>query len=99
MAERSDSSVMKPFAYDLDEKEIKKLSSTQVPAKKNVKVAENKNAMVMGLRFRSNPDYIPFVIDADKEVSYTHRLLKKDASMERINKKVDPNKANSLDAR
>ncbi len=81
------------------EKEIKKLSRTQVPAKKNVKVAENKNAILMGLRFRSNPGYIPIVIDADKEVSYTHRLPKKDASMERINKKVDPNKANSLDAR
>ncbi len=38
-------------------------------------------ATVTGLRYWSNPSYTRIVIDADSEAGYTHRLLKKDASL------------------
>jgi N-acetylmuramoyl-L-alanine amidase len=38
-------------------------------------------ATVTGLRYWSNPSYTRIVIDADSDTTYTHRLLKKDASL------------------
>jgi N-acetylmuramoyl-L-alanine amidase len=40
-------------------------------------------ANVEGLRFWSNPSYTRIVIDADQETSFSHRLLKKDPSIEK----------------
>ena len=42
--------------------------------------ADSDTTVVTELRFWSNPSYTRVVIDADKETSYTHRLLKKDPS-------------------
>jgi N-acetylmuramoyl-L-alanine amidase len=63
--------------------EIKKLTSPPVPVKKDVKGSINKEAEILGLRYWSNPSYTRIVVDADNEVSYTHRLLKKDASIKK----------------
>ena len=38
---------------------------------------------VTGLRYWSNPNYTRVVIDADSETAYTHRLLKKDPSLQK----------------
>jgi N-acetylmuramoyl-L-alanine amidase len=38
---------------------------------------------VEGLRFWSNPSYTRIVIDADRETSFSHRLLKKDPSIKK----------------
>ena len=62
-------------------KKIKNLSSAQTPLKKNIKTSESKNIIVNGVRFWSNPSYTRVVIDADSETQYTHRLLKKDTSI------------------
>jgi N-acetylmuramoyl-L-alanine amidase len=62
-------------------KKIKTLSSAQTPLKKNIKTSESKNIIVNGVRFWSNPSYTRVVIDADSETQYTHRLLKKDTSI------------------
>ena len=66
---------------DSIEKEIKKLSSTQDPDTKKYSQAEAGNAQIVGLRYWSNPNYTRVVIDADNEVSYAHRLLEKDTSI------------------
>jgi len=42
---------------------------------------ESHLAEVTNLRFWSNPSYTRVVIDVDKEVPYTHRLLKKDPAI------------------
>jgi len=61
--------------------EIKNLSPAQTSLKKNIKTSESKNIIVNGVRFWSNPSYTRVVIDADSETPYTHRLLKKDTSI------------------
>lgn len=61
--------------------EIERGSLAQVPAVKNGKISENRNAVVEGLRFWSNPSYTRIVIDADSETTYSHRLLKRDPSI------------------
>ena len=38
---------------------------------------------VTGLRYWSNPNYTRVVIDADSETTFTHRLLKKDSSLQK----------------
>ena len=68
---------------DSIEAEIEKLTSTPLPVKKDLKGSINKDAKVLGLRYWSNPSYTRVVIDADNEVSYTHRLLKKDVSIKK----------------
>jgi N-acetylmuramoyl-L-alanine amidase len=68
---------------DSIEAEIEKLNSTPLPVKKDLKGSMNENAKVLGLRYWSNPSYTRVVVDADDEVSYTHRLLKKDASIKK----------------
>ncbi|MBU4462421.1 MAG: N-acetylmuramoyl-L-alanine amidase [Proteobacteria bacterium] len=42
-----------------------------------------KLSTVTGLRFWSNPNYTRIVIDADRETSYAHRLLRKDPSIKK----------------
>lgn len=42
-----------------------------------------KLSTVTGLRFWSNPNYTRIVIDADRETSYVHRLLRKDPSIKK----------------
>ena len=68
---------------DSIEAEIEKLTSTPLPVKTDLKGSLDKEAKVLGLRYWSNPSYTRVVIDADNEVSYTHRLLKKDASIKK----------------
>ena len=68
---------------DSIEAEIEKLTSTPLPVKKDLKASINKEAKVLGLRYWSNPSYTRVVVDADNEVSYSHRLLKKDASIKK----------------
>jgi len=45
---------------------------------RDAKSFANKTTMVTGLRYWSNPSYTRVVIDANRETSYTYRLLKKD---------------------
>ncbi len=64
-----------------------KIASTKT-AKKQIKTAKkqkknNKTCTVTGLRFWSNPNYTRIVIDADRETSYVHRLLRKDPSIKK----------------
>ena len=58
-------------------KAIKKLPRPETPAK------TGKLSTVTGLRFWSNPNYTRIVIDADRETSYVHRLLRKDPSIKK----------------
>ncbi len=46
-------------------------------------LSTGKFSTVTDLRFWSNLNYTRIVIDADKETSYTHRLLKKDRSIKK----------------
>ncbi len=64
-------------------KEIEKAYATHPPVKEDVHTAQKENATVKGLRFWSNPSYTRVVIDADQETTYTHRLLKKDVSIQK----------------
>ena len=68
---------------DSIEAEIEKLSSTPLAVKKDLKGSLDEEAKVLGLRYWSNPSYTRVVVDADNEVSYTHRLLKKDVSIKK----------------
>ncbi len=58
-------------------KAIKKLPRPEIPAK------TGELSTVTGLRFWSNPNYTRIVIDADREASYVHRLLRKDPSIKK----------------
>ncbi|MFC1856655.1 N-acetylmuramoyl-L-alanine amidase [Thermodesulfobacteriota bacterium] len=49
--------------------------------KRNDVYAAKSRTTVTGLRFWSNPSYTRVVIDADKETSYMHRMLKEDPSI------------------
>ncbi|MFH2218882.1 MAG: N-acetylmuramoyl-L-alanine amidase [Pseudomonadota bacterium] len=64
-------------------REIEKLSSAQAQADKTASRVQGGGASVQGLRFWSNPSYTRVVIDVDNETTYTHRLLKKDPSIEK----------------
>jgi N-acetylmuramoyl-L-alanine amidase len=68
---------------DSIEAEIEKLASMPPPAKNDLKGATNEDARIFGLRYWSNPSYTRVVIDIDNEVPYTHRLLKKDVSIQK----------------
>ena len=63
--------------------EIERLTSTPLTDEKDLKGSINMEAKILGLRYWSNPSYTRVVVDADNEVSYTHRLLKKDASIKK----------------
>jgi N-acetylmuramoyl-L-alanine amidase len=62
------------------ESEIEKFASAPVPTSKNIKESEARNATVLGLRYWSNPSYTRIVVDADNDVVFAHKLLKKDTS-------------------
>ncbi len=59
----------------------KKSNPDPSPVEENVKLSSKKNSTFTGLRFWSNPNYTRIVIDTDKETTFTHRLLKKDPSI------------------
>jgi N-acetylmuramoyl-L-alanine amidase len=54
-----------------------------MPPAKNGKSASKGRATVAGLRFWSNPNYTRIVIDADRETSFYHHLLKRDPSLKK----------------
>ena len=63
-----------------------KTSEAQKKSNKGLSAPANKSApagmiTVTNLRFWSNPNYTRVVIDADREASYYHHLLKKDPSI------------------
>ncbi len=62
------------------ETEIEKYASAPVSVTKNIKAPSSGTATVSGLRYWSNPSYTRVVVDADNDVVYSHKLLKKDAS-------------------
>ncbi|UCD89017.1 MAG: N-acetylmuramoyl-L-alanine amidase [Desulfobacterales bacterium] len=64
-------------------KEIAKATKTPPPVKADIPTDQKENITVKGLRFWSNPSYTRVVIDADQETTYTHRLLKKDVSIQK----------------
>ena len=66
---------------DSIETEINKASSTQDLNTKESDPGKAGNVEIVGLRYWSNPNYTRVVIDADNELSYAHRLLKKDTSI------------------
>jgi len=68
---------------DSIEAEIEKLSAAQPPMKTDLITSESETATVVGLRYWSNPNYTRVVVDADNEVLYAHRLLKKDPSLKK----------------
>ena len=74
------SSDTKP-AKDEIESVIKKNISSPIPAKRTIKESESKNATVIGLRYWSNPSYTRIVVDADNDIVFSHKLLKKDSSI------------------
>ena len=53
----------------------------KAPVKKKINMVTKTPIIVNGLRFWSNPNYTRIVIDADGETSFTHRLLKRDPSI------------------
>ncbi len=67
-------------SVDSIETEIK-ASSTQDLNTKESDPGKAGNVEIVGLRYWSNPNYTRVVIDADNELSYAHRLLKKDTSI------------------
>jgi N-acetylmuramoyl-L-alanine amidase len=65
---------------DAIEAEIEKSASAPVPAKTDIMAATSKIATISGLRYWSNPSYTRVVVDADNDIEFAHKLLKKDAS-------------------
>ena len=66
------------------EKYVKKIPDAKPPLEKTSRsseTADSKLNTVSGLRYWSNPNYTRIVIDAEKETTYEHRLLKKDPSI------------------
>ncbi|MGD9082051.1 MAG: N-acetylmuramoyl-L-alanine amidase [Desulfobacterales bacterium] len=68
-------------AEDDIEKQIKKISYVKTPVETHAKDPKGITGTVVGLRFWSNPSYTRVVIDADSEMSYSHRLLKEDITI------------------
>ncbi|MBW1727627.1 MAG: N-acetylmuramoyl-L-alanine amidase [Deltaproteobacteria bacterium] len=62
-------------------KHIKEITYAKIPVKRDTQGSQPNTGTVVGLRFWSNPSYTRVVIDADSELSYTHRLLKEDVSI------------------
>ena len=60
----------------------KKSLSEKKKLKKDIKPSKtNKIITVTGLRYWSNPSYTRVVVDADRDTTYNHKLLKKDLSI------------------
>jgi N-acetylmuramoyl-L-alanine amidase len=64
-------------ASNTEEKYIPATPQTFLSAKKTI----DNTTTITGIRHWSNPTYTRVVIDADRETSFTHRLLKKDPSI------------------
>jgi N-acetylmuramoyl-L-alanine amidase len=62
------------------EAEIEKFASAPVSAKTTSGAPASEIARILGLRYWSNPSYTRVVVDADNDVVFAHKLLKKDAS-------------------
>ncbi len=62
---------------------IEKSHAASENVKKPAGAATGKLTVVKGLRYWSNPNYTRVVIDADRDAHYTHRLLKKDPSIQK----------------
>jgi len=62
-------------------KVIEKSSQRKTRIQNKIKTTGKSISTVTGLRYWSNTNYTRIVIDADREASYTHRLLKKDPSI------------------
>ena len=69
-----------PIAEKIKTSEAQKESDTGISTPSNKSVPEGM-ITVTNLRFWSNPNYTRVVIDADREASYYHHLLKKDPSI------------------
>ena len=63
--------------------EINKAYENRSPLRENLPAPKGGVITVEGLRFWSNPSYTRVVIDANHETPYTHRLLKKDTSIQK----------------
>ncbi|MGA8179270.1 MAG: N-acetylmuramoyl-L-alanine amidase [Desulfobacterales bacterium] len=63
------------------EAEIEKFASATVSAKTDTKAPESGISTISGLRYWSNPSYTRVVVDADNDVVFAHKLLKKDTSI------------------
>jgi N-acetylmuramoyl-L-alanine amidase len=62
----------------------KKSLSEKEKLKKNIKPSKTDEIVtITGLRYWSNPSYTRIVIDADKDTTYNHRLLRKDPSIQK----------------
>jgi N-acetylmuramoyl-L-alanine amidase len=62
----------------------KKSLAEKEKLKKDIKPSKtNKVITITGLRYWSNPSYTRIVIDADKDTTYNHRLLRKDPSIQK----------------
>jgi len=59
----------------------KKYTPAKPQTKSSTGKAVDKTTTVTGLRYWSNPTYTRVVIDANRETSFTHRLLKKDPAI------------------
>jgi len=80
---------IRSMPVNLKKKAKKKIASAPVkkpaaPVKPEVKTTGSPGTItVTGLRHWSNPNYTRIVIDADKETTFSHRLLKKDPSIDK----------------
>ncbi len=72
-----------PPEEELQEPEDKEhpLAGITVPSPQTPSVPPTTDTMITDLRFWSNPEYTRIVIDAEDERPYTHRLLKRDPSI------------------
>ena len=62
--------------------ELKKYKPT-IQSKKSVPVKRKDLNLITGIRHWSNPDYTRIVIDVEKKVSFSQRLLRKDPSIKK----------------
>jgi len=62
-------------------KHIKEITYAKIPVERDAQGPQPGTGTIVGLRYWSNPSYTRVVIDADSELSYSHRLLKKDVSI------------------
>jgi len=75
------SELKKQEERDKKEKQALLLESKTIDSKKQIKKAQNDDTQVTGLRFWSNPEYTRIVVNASRERDYSHRLLKKDPTI------------------
>ncbi len=84
--EKADDRIMaltgqKPTMSDDIEQMIEQSANEYADQETDASVISHSHAMIQGLRHWSNPSYTRIVIDADAELPYQHRLLKRDPSI------------------